>query len=79
MPETGVHREEISRRVECRLPATELQRLPWTAWRRAHASVNGSEGKIKVAESRVVLSNLRLADSLTQQACDVFEGVYASP
>src|SRR5271155_876590 len=56
-----------------RLPATELQRLPWAAWGRTYASVNASKGQIKVAESRVVLSNLRLGDSLTRQACDVLQ------
>src|SRR6266403_3841502 len=57
----------------CRLPAAEFQRLPWPAWRRTHASVNGSERHIKVAESRVVLSNLCLADPLTEQACDMLQ------
>src|SRR5260370_42648651 len=60
-------------RGSCRLPATKFQRLPWTAWRWTHASVNGSECQIKVAESRVILSNLRLADPLTEQACNVFQ------
>ncbi len=53
--------------------ATEFQWLPWAAWGWTHPSVNRSEGQIKVAETRVILSNLRLADSLTEQACDVFE------
>src|ERR1700677_2061156 len=57
----------------CRLPATEFQRLPWSAWRRTHASMNGSECQIKVAESRIVLSNLCLAHSLTEQSRDMLQ------
>src|SRR5580692_5324964 len=57
----------------CCLPASEVQRLPRPAWRWTHAGVNGGEGQIEVTESRVVLTNLRHADSLTEQACDMLQ------